>query len=294
MLARPSTLLGQRAWLALLVGALAHDAAAQPAEPQATDQCVAAMKDGQVLRDGGALLAARDAFVRCEAASCPEIITRKCSAWRAEVAALVPTLSIVVRGEGVAEPLEATVYVDELERGARGPIELDPGLHRVRVVVGDRVEAREVELAPGDRVELVVALALPPAPIVATPVPAPAPPPSPAMGTAPAALDGPAWPVAYAAFAVGGAALVVGVVTGAVTLARAGELEDVCASAEGCPQADIDDARVVAHVATGSFVVAGVGVVVGVIAAVIAAMGEGESGATSHLGADARGFVIRW
>jgi hypothetical protein len=243
------------ACLALLAG----DALAEP-----VDVCLVAMKDGQVLRDHGSLRAARDSFLRCAEPSCPEIVTRKCSAWRDEVAALVPVLVVAVPVAG------AQLFVDGAPQSIGAAVEVDPGEHSVRVVDGDRSETRSVTLAPGERRELQVDFPAPlvlPAPPPA-PLPSVAPPPRPVVVAEPEASA--AWPIAITAFALGGAALIVGTVAGAVTVARAGDLEARCESADGCPQSDIDEARVVAHVSTAGFVIAGVAGAAGVIAAVIA------------------------
>jgi hypothetical protein len=80
--------------------------------------------------------------------------------------------------------------------------------------------------------------------------------------------EGEAPVLAYVGFTVAGTGVVVGTVTGVLSLVRAGEVEDACFSEEVCPRSVEplrDESVALAHVATTSFVLAGAGVVLGVI-----------------------------
>lgn len=71
----------------------------------------------------------------------------------------------------------------------------------------------------------------------------------------------------YIAFGAGGAGLVVGAITGAVSIAKFGDMKKVCGEALICPpsqQGEIDTGRALGHVSTAGFVVAGLGAAVGV------------------------------
>ncbi len=72
------------------------------------------------------------------------------------------------------------------------------------------------------------------------------------------------------AFGIGGAGIVVGAVTGAMTLARAGEIRDLCGGGSVCPESqrakvDLEGAKAVGYVSTAAFALAGVGAAVGVV-----------------------------
>ncbi len=69
------------------------------------------------------------------------------------------------------------------------------------------------------------------------------------------------------AFGAGGAGLVVGVVTGTVSIAKFGDFEKACGPQLQCPpslRGDVETGRVLGHVSTAGFVLAGVGAAVGV------------------------------
>jgi hypothetical protein len=189
---------------------------------------------------------------------------------RAEAAALfddlgrlVPALTVNVSGPG-GVTLAAEVRVDDEivpSESLGHPRRINPGAHRV-VAVADgyrRAEAM-VELREGESRAL--DLALEPQPDGDSPVDPPG-----AASTAPALLPTTAW----VAFGVGAAALVAGVVTGAVTLAQAGDLEDACPD-KRCPAGEeeaLDRTVALSHASTTLFVVAGVGAALGVVAVLV-------------------------
>jgi hypothetical protein len=81
---------------------------------------------------------------------------------------------------------------------------------------------------------------------------------------------------AYVAFAVGGASIVVGAVTGAISLSLTGELKGVCPDGL-CPEsarAKLDRANALASASTATFVIGGVAAAAGV--ALLAIEIEGE------------------
>ena len=72
---------------------------------------------------------------------------------------------------------------------------------------------------------------------------------------------------AYVAFGVGGAALLVGAVTGILAIGKHGDLKDACPDAT-CPstkQSDVDSYKTMGTISTVGFVVGGVGVAAGAI-----------------------------
>jgi hypothetical protein len=174
----------------------------------------------------------------------------------------IPTLEVKVEASG------AEVTVDGAPLVAKQA--LDPGTHVVQASApGYVASATRVDLAEGETRVLQIALARvppPPAPIVAPPPPAPAPAPEAPETTSPAIA------VAIVSFSIGGAGLVVGAITGAVSLSAADELESLCSSDKVCP-ASAEETRerslTAAHVSTAAFIAGGVGVGAGIVALVL-------------------------
>jgi hypothetical protein len=69
----------------------------------------------------------------------------------------------------------------------------------------------------------------------------------------------------YAAFGVGAAGVLVGGVTGAMTLSQAGDIKDACPNDECTPEheGDVSSARTLGTVSTVAFVVGAVGLAAG-------------------------------
>lgn len=194
-----------------------------------------------------------------------------------EVRARIPTLQIAIRGVAPSTEVELYIDGDAIPPGAQDyPRKVDPGTHVIRVeATGYRQVAEEVTVA--EREEKSVEISL-----VAS-----------ADGDATSGRDTtpndggfdlPLW--GWVGFGVGGAGLLVGGITGGLTLAKVSELEDDCGGKVCAPgdQARIDDATTVAHVSTAGFVIGGVGVGVGVAALVVALTADEapESGVSVH------------
>jgi hypothetical protein len=178
----------------------------------------------------------------------------------------IPTLELRVKVEGRGSP---RVSVDgEARTVGKAPLELDPGPHRVRIAVAGRPPIeRALELRERERHLLEVVV---PAPAAAAPGPsaagAPAlPTPSPRLR--PGATTFQVSPLVWAGFSVATAGLLVGTVSGILSLESAAEVEGMCSSDQTCPpeaQDAIDRSLTTAHVSTAAFAVGGAGLVVGV------------------------------
>ena len=162
----------------------------------------------------------------------------------------VPKLSISVSGPPDDTPVELTID----DEAASLPVDqrrLDPGAHEVKAVAAGYTTASEsVELGEYDdrMVELRLQLA-------------------------PETL----WPMMWAGYGISAAALVLGSVTGAISLAKASEALEYCDDARRCtPEAESprDLSVTLAHVSTASFVTAGVAAAVGTAGLVISLMAE--------------------
>jgi hypothetical protein len=166
----------------------------------------------------------------------------------------IGTIFVRVTGAYVGEALSLTVdgeVVPASAHAARRPA--NPGEHTVVVTAGPRRGEAKVTLAEAEH--RTVDVALPPGP----PSPAPAPP-----------RKGPLSPLVWIGFGAGAAGLIVGGVAGGVAAARAGDLEERCPDGrcDARDEAIVDDydaAFVSAHVSTAGFILAGVGVAVGVV-----------------------------
>jgi hypothetical protein len=131
ILRRFAVIAGVATWISLIL-------ATRPAlsAPPAADECIDAHEQSQVLRRGGHLLQARDGFKLCSQRECPEVVRTDCVRWFLDVSRELPSVVVAAR-EGEAQVVDASLYVDGRlvsERLDGVPLELDPGLHRFRLV----------------------------------------------------------------------------------------------------------------------------------------------------------------
>jgi tetratricopeptide (TPR) repeat protein len=168
----------------------------------------------------------------------------------AELATRIPTLHVRVRGPRGDIPVELTIDESPVDPRARGlPQRLDPGSHRVRALAdGYRPAELEVVLEAGESRTVELALAPAASPEPASPPLSPAPTPrGPAAADASHGLPTASW----AAFGVGAAGLVLGTVTGAISLARASDLADRCPD-RVCDEAERDEHDTILALANAS------------------------------------------
>jgi hypothetical protein len=153
--------------VALFVLSLSSIAAAQDKKA-----CLAAVDEGQNLRDQGKLQEARAQFQICTSRSCPAAVTKQCSDWFNEVEKDQPSVLFRAKDAAGKEIVDVKVLVDG-ERVADSiggqPLLLDPSEHAIRFERkdGTSVEDRFV-LRVGEK-ERMIELTFP----------APAPPPEP-------------------------------------------------------------------------------------------------------------------
>jgi len=215
----------------------------------------------------GKLLAARrlyqQALAEPAAADAPPAIRETRKAAKDELDAMrrrIPTLAVRIAG---APSARVTLSIDGAATSPPGGrAELDPGEHVVEAVAeGSRSAKRTVVLREGEAVEIELRLGRE-TPASRSPDTGPAPAPrKPTASLLPAAI----------AFAVGGAALGVGTITGAMSLAKVGDLKDRCVGTH-CPFEDRDEAhtaQTLATVSTIGFVVAGLGIGSGIALLII-------------------------
>jgi hypothetical protein len=175
-----------------------------------------------------------------------------------KVTARIPTLSIVVQGMPAGMDLEVTVDGVAFPASAvKLPLRLDPGKRVVVVRAGTLTKQSKVELAEGESrtetIDLSEAKPVSAAPATTPPLPTTEDTPRPTST------------LTHVGFAVGGAALIAGTVTGVISWSKTSSLKDDCRNG-ACPPAKHDElssARSLATVSTIAFITAGVGVGVG-------------------------------
>jgi len=97
--------------------------------------CIDSSDRGQVAREAGRRIEARERFVACAKEGCPGPIRRDCSGWLADVEARIPTIALRAR-DGAGRDLVqvrvldgASVVADRIDGRA---IAVDPGVHDLR------------------------------------------------------------------------------------------------------------------------------------------------------------------
>jgi hypothetical protein len=128
-------------------------AAAAAANAERLKACVASHEQAQVSRNGGDLLAAREAALSCSQASCPAIVQADCAQWFGEIDRDVP--SAVVRVRSGELDVEARLFVDGQPQSTEvlgRALELNPGRHHIRVEPRNAPpQERELLLAPNEK-----------------------------------------------------------------------------------------------------------------------------------------------
>lgn len=223
---------------------------------EARVECLDAFARAQRLRREALLIEARQALLACAQAGCFEVVRVKCTEWLEEVEADIPTLVLAITDERGQASTRARVLIDgggaSAALGGRA-LEINPGTHDISVELrnGKRIE-KAVTILQGKKNQLVTFDFTPPEePVDTTP-----------QLTIVRERSSVNMPAAVA-FGVTGAALVAGIITGALALRDGQDLEEQC-DAEGCQQEEIDDGLALAHASTATFVIAGVAGVMGV------------------------------
>jgi len=230
--------------------------------------CVQGYEAGQRLRKDGKLLAARKELIVCAQSSCPEVVNVDCIRWLSEVEAAIPSVVVSAKDTAGRDTLEVRVRIDSIvvtERLLGTAIELDPGPHRLRFEHGDAPAIeQDIVVSQGEKNRR-VAVSFAPAPAVAPAPPTPPQPPPPPP-------DGSSFfdrfnTLSYIGFGVGAAGLLVGTITGAMSLSALSDTEAQCDGDGKCPESareDYDSTIALANVSNVGFVLGILGVGVGV------------------------------
>ncbi len=194
--------------------------------------CLAASEKAQQLKNAGKLSEAREQLVVCGRESCPKLIQQDCSEWMRELLGSLPSIVPGARDKKGRDLVDVRVIVDGkivTETLDGKPIALDPGVHRFRFetklapAIDEQVVVRQGEK---NRI-LTVTFSTPDDKTVVGP-----PPPREDRSKGP--------PIA--AYAFGGAGLIVGAVALVIDLGAnsdAQTLRDTCAP--NCAREKVDD-----------------------------------------------------
>jgi hypothetical protein len=112
-------------------------------------RCIAAADEAQQDRIDGKLRAAREQLLVCGRPECPPLVRSDCERWMTEVMALLPTIVVAVRDAQGRDVAAADVSIDGVvvAKGLDGkPIEVDPGMHTLRVESSVTGQALEQQL----------------------------------------------------------------------------------------------------------------------------------------------------
>lgn len=208
----------------------ANDAAQERASSTAslrkptTRACTDAHSDGQLKKERGKLLEAKEAFVLCADSACPPQVSAECEAMLSELLPNIPSILLTVRAEG-RDVVHATIALDNklLSEIPTRPLQLNPGTHTIRVTARGFLDATEQIVLRTREQERVVAFSL-------------------KRVASPASGDATAPPVA--SWVVGAAGLTIltaGAATAGIGLSLVGDLEQ-CKS-QGCPSSQINEAK---------------------------------------------------
>lgn len=231
---------------------------------------ITALELGKTYAQMGKLVEAREVLLAVSRLPVRKNESTKAAEARTESEALAAQIkprlaSLTVRVKGVPPGSTQKVTVD----GAVVPPDavsvpriLNPGAHIVVLEVNGKPTQSDVSLIDGEarELELVPADGGAPPPIVPPPVTGPENPPS-------AATGGGTSPLVPIGFTVAGIGVVVGVVTGIMTLSTASTVKKTCNPDGRCPaaaQSDLDSASTTGTISTIGFIVGIAGAAVGV------------------------------
>lgn len=168
--------------LAALASALSWTIAipAQAQEHDPIEACLSNHRRGQVLRRDNKLLESREVLQQCSTPQCPTVIVRDCLDWLQQLQRQIPSITFHVTADGVSRN-DARIFIDGeplLERQRGKALDLNPGIHRVRVLLPPHPPFEsDVIVSEGDQFRIVEvrldATAPPPPPVEPAPEPQP-------------------------------------------------------------------------------------------------------------------------
>jgi hypothetical protein len=223
------------------------------------------------------------------AADAPQPWVQALADAKAEIVAIPPRLPwVTITVAGPSEPVVTIdgVTIASASLGVKRPT--DPGRHEIRASAPGYYTAKKtVELREGESVNIAFELEeappdAPPEPPEAPPVVSNEPPPEPEWRK----------PAIIGAFALGGAGLALGGITGILAIKKHNQLSPACAGGVCGPdqRADLDNYHMLGTLSTIGFIVGGVGAATGTVLLFVKPRGS-ESGVTSGGSPKARSAV---
>jgi hypothetical protein len=249
---------------ALVVVALASLVAPSSAPADEKSECIAAHEEGQLARRDGRFDRAREAFAICQADACPALIRSRCAEFARDLEAAQPTMVILVRDARGGDIGDARVGIDGGPPASMSAValRLNPGKHRLHVEAPGFLPVDRTVMLPESVKDMQVIVSMQsnaPSPAVPPKEIQPPPPPPDRPKTA-------AW-----AFAIGsGVSLLAAGGLSAAGWAVHSNLQESC-GATGCTDSQVEPLRILWP---ASFAALGVGVVTGIVAAVLFSSGS--------------------
>jgi hypothetical protein len=211
----------------------------------------------------------------------------------AEIAQRIPTIKIEPQGLADGAKFGASVDGQAIPPSIAGlPIRVNPGEHQVQLS-GDGITSKIASISVKEREARILRIDIMDAddPAAPPPVVAPADGDAPAEAVSPdeapadGAEDEGLSPLVWVGFGVGGAGLIVGTVTGILTLSKASDVGDMCNDDKSrCTpeaEAEADSATTTAHISTIGFALAGAGIAVGVVGLLLSGSSDGADDAAT-------------
>lgn len=210
----------------------------------------------------------------------------------AELVGRIPTLTVVIKGAPAGSDTALTVDgVAVPAAAAKAPRRLDPGTHAVVVTANGREAKAEVTLSEHDvkSIDVDVSELFAPKPSAAV---------ARVGGKSPEGAKGSYSPLLWVGVGVAVVGAAAGTVTGLVSMGKTSDVESGCGANNRCPPSThdaLDGARMFATISTVSFVVAGAGAGVAVVALAMGRRPSSEQTAsprvTPWVGAGGAGLV---
>jgi hypothetical protein len=229
---------------------------------------------GRTYEQLGKIVEAREAYLSISRIAVATSETARSARAREEAERLatklrprIPTLTIHVSGVS-----EANVSVDGAavpSEALAAPRPVNPGSHEIVATAAGGVTAKKtVDVAEGDSRDVELTLVAAPPPPTTAPV-------EPSTPTSPPPAETPSGglsPLVYVGFAVAGAGIVAGSITGAIAMSDASKVNTACHNTLTCPTSvdgDLQSGRTMGTISTIAFIAAGAGAVAGIMGLVI-------------------------
>jgi hypothetical protein len=175
----------------------------------------------------------------------------------------VPSLSISIKGASAGETPTVSIDGDSVPSGALGlPRAVDPGHHLIVAKTAHAEAKQEIDVREGEQKPLELTLVAVAA-VAETPEAEPATPPSASETAGPVAKSHSPTFLTWTGVGLAGAGVIVGTVSGVLSLSKKSALQNECANGICGPSAysDYDLANTAATISTIGFIAAGIGAV---------------------------------